>query len=120
MSSLLNTEAKSAERQKQALELALRFRTYDSLEICCSDDACYLVVTILGTPTVLGDGSGEARGFRQAWQIREWLHSRFEIVVDRPESEDYRWVPRNTTARVAKEADIGSRRFPTFRVPRKR
>ena len=51
-------------------------------------------MTILGTPTVLGDGSGEARGFRQAWQIREWLHSRFEIVVDRPESEDYRWVCR--------------------------
>lgn len=118
MSSLLSNEIKSAERQKQAMELALRFRTYDSLEIRCSDDACYLVVTVLGTPTVLGDGSGEAKGFRHAWQIREWLHSRFEIVVDRPASEDYRWSPRKTAARAEKEADArkrGAQMFPARR-----
>ena len=118
MSSLLSNEIKCAERQKQALELALRFRTYDSLEIRCSDDACYLVVTVLGAPTVLGDGSGEAKGFRHAWQIREWLHSRFEIVVDRPPSEDYRWAPRKTAARVEKEAEArkrGAQMFPPRR-----
>ena len=114
MSSLLSTEIKSAERQKQALELALRFRTYDSLEIRCSENACYLVVTILGAPTVLGDGSGEAKPFRKAWQIREWLHSRFEIVVDHPASEDYRWAPRKTEAHTANEAR--ARMFPSARL----
>lgn len=119
MSSLLSNEIKSAERQKQALELALRFRTYDSLEIRCSDDACYLVVTVLGAATVLGDGSGEAKGFRHAWQILEWLHSRFEIVVDRPANEDYRWAPRKTAARVEKEAEArkrGAQMFPPRRL----
>ncbi len=106
MSSFLSNETQSAERQKQALELALRCRTYDCLEIRCSDDACYLVVTILGTPTVLGDGSGDAKGFRHAWQIQEWLHSRFELVVDRPAGESYRWAPRKTANRVAKEAGV--------------
>jgi hypothetical protein len=116
MNPLVQTEQQTAERQKQALELALRFRTYDSLEIRCAEDACYLVVNILGTPTVLGDGSGEAKGFRHAWQIREWLHSRFEIVLDRPASADYRRAPRNTAAQVEKAARAhGSRLFPSRR-----
>jgi hypothetical protein len=109
MNPLVSTEQQTAERQKQALKLALRFRTYDSLEIRCSEDACFLVVTILGTPVVLGDGSGEAKSFRKAWQIREWLHSRFEIVVDRPANEDYRWAPRKTEAHMAKESKIRRR-----------
>lgn len=110
----LTDENQSAERQKQALELALRFRTYDSLDIRCSEDACYLVVTILGTPVVLGDGSGNAKPFRKAWQIREWLHSRFEIVVDRPESENYRWAERNTASRESNGLSL--RAFPSRRV----
>ncbi len=108
MSLSLSNEIKSAERQQQAMELALRFRTYDSLEIRCSDEACFLVVTVLGSQMVMGNGRGEAKGHRHAWQIREWLHSRFEIVVDRPADKAFRSAPRNTQARVAKQA--GARR----------
>ena len=120
MSLSLSNEIKSAERQQQALELALRFRTYDSLEIRCSDDACFLVVTVLGTPMVMGNGSGEARGFRQAWQIREWLHSMFEIVVDRPADEAYRRVPRNTLARVMKDSGVRRRAVQIIQPARSR
>jgi hypothetical protein len=72
------------------VEDALRGRTFDGLAIKRIDRDCYLVVTVAGTPHVLGNRNGGPKTFRHAWQIREWLQSQFQITADSIPVETYR------------------------------
>ena len=64
------------------VEDALRSRTFESLAIKRIDRECYLVVIVNGTTRVLTNSDDGHMTFRHAWQIREWLQSKFQITAE--------------------------------------
>lgn len=73
-----------------AVEDALRSRTFDRLMIKRIDRECYLVVIMDGATRVLTNSDGGHMTFRHAWQIREWLRSKFQITAETIPVETYR------------------------------
>lgn len=69
-------------KRDTVVEDALRSRTFESLAIKRIDRECYLVVIVNGTTRVLTNSDGGHMTFRQAWQIREWLQSKFQITAE--------------------------------------
>ena len=64
------------------LEAVLRERAFESLAIKRFDRECYLVVKTGEAAHVLADEAVLPIKFRYAWQIREWLQQKFQIVAD--------------------------------------
>jgi hypothetical protein len=65
-----------------ALLKALESRTYDALTIKRYGDLCYLMVKVGGKDQTFVNKLGVAPRYRHAWQIRAWLHERFDIAAD--------------------------------------
>ena len=68
----------------------LRTREYKELWVCRTGKACSLVVVANGESHVYSDAQGKTRQFRHAWQIKEWLHQKFGIEIDKLEVKNFR------------------------------
>lgn len=80
--SFLNLKMKRIAEIDPTAEATLSSGRYESLAIKRIETECFLLITADNVPRVLSKPGGTAITFRHAWQIRNWLRSRFNIDAD--------------------------------------
>ena len=67
----------------------LRTQEYQELWVCRTGKVCRLVVVANGKSHIYSDTQGKTREFRHAWQIKEWLHQKYDIEIKQLEIKTF-------------------------------
>jgi hypothetical protein len=57
----------------------LEKRSFETLSIIRASEECFLLIALDGDSHVYSDKKGKKKQYRHAWQIKQWLQSRFGI-----------------------------------------
>jgi hypothetical protein len=68
----------------------LKNKGYDALWVCRTGKVCSLIIVSNGISHVYSDSHGKTREFRHAWQIKQWLHQRYDIEIDTLEVKTFK------------------------------